>query len=294
MNPKRWLAFITLALIWGSTWITANALQLPPLRASAIRFLLSALFLLPFIARKRWPWPRGRALRYLLLLSVSMVVVPLLLLLWARPQLPSATVLVSFAAMPLIVALLTNTIEGRTVPYRALQATIVGLAGITLAAGITFSLAQAEAAVVVLVAVVATAASSLVARRELKGLHPCVLTACLLAPAAVLLLAASLIFERGQIDLWDRGAATAILLLSLVAGSVAYSIYFWLLQEVEAYQIAMLQWLQPIVGFAESALYLRVGFSFTMAAGILVTLGSVLMVAGAREEDDKTASLRAD
>jgi drug/metabolite transporter (DMT)-like permease len=223
-----------------------------------------------------------------------MVVVPLLLLLWARQQLPSATVVVSFAAMPLMVALLTSALEGRTVPYRALQATIAGLGGITLAVGITFSLAQAEAAIVVLCAVFATGASSLVARRELKELHPCVLTAGLLGPAALLLFAASLFLEHGQPILWNRGAVVALLLLASFAGGAAYSIYFWLLQEIEAYQLATVQWLQPLVGMIEGALYLRMGFSFTMIAGSVVTLGSVLMVMRAREEDDQTASLYSD
>ena len=103
MNQKRWLAFAALALIWGSTWIAADQLQLPPLLSSALRFLLAALWLLPLILRKRCALPRGRALGYLVLLSVTMMVVPLLLLLWARQQLPSATVVVSFATMPLMV-----------------------------------------------------------------------------------------------------------------------------------------------------------------------------------------------
>ncbi len=76
-----------------------------------------------------------------------MIVVPLLLLLCGRRRgFPSATVAVSFAAMPLLVVLLTPVLAGRDVPRIAMQASIVGVGGDGLVAlGATFSLAQAGA-----------------------------------------------------------------------------------------------------------------------------------------------------
>ena len=55
-----------------------------------------------------------------------MIVVPLLLLLWAQEHVSSATVTVSFAAMPLLVVLLTPGLDGRAVPRIALQAPLWG------------------------------------------------------------------------------------------------------------------------------------------------------------------------
>ncbi len=58
-----------------------------------------------------------------------------------------------------------------------------------------------------------------------------------------------------------------------VAGAPAYATYFWLLQQLEAYQVATVQWIEPLVAIIESALFLRLGLSFSMIAGIPGYLG---------------------
>jgi drug/metabolite transporter (DMT)-like permease len=51
------------------------------------------------------------------------------------------------------------------------------------------------------------------------------------------------------------------------------------------------QWIEPLVAIVESALFLRSALSFSMVAGSLVTLASLLLVVRARTEDDNTVSL---
>jgi drug/metabolite transporter (DMT)-like permease len=76
-----------------------------------------------------------------------------------------------------------------------------------------------------------------------------------------------------------------------VGGAPAYAIYFWLLQRLEAYQTATVQWIEPLVAMIESAVLLRMGLSLNMIAGVLVTFVSLLVVMRARGEDDDTVSL---
>jgi putative membrane protein PagO len=293
---KYWVALAVLGVVWGTTWVAADSLaeQIPPLLGAATRFLLSALLLTPVILWKQLKVPRGRALGFSLFLSVTMIALPSVLLLWARPQLPSATVAVLFAAMPLLVVLLTPSLEGAEVPPRAMQATIVGLGAIALALGASFSVSQAEGAAIVLVAVAFTGVSSLVARREFRNLHPLMVTAVVLGAASLLLWVASMALERGQPAQWNRNAIGAVIFLAVVGGAPAYAAYFWLLQRSEAYQAATVQWVEPLVAMIESALFLRMGLSYSMIAGLLVTLVSWLVVMRARAEDDDTASLLGD
>ena len=207
-RSKNAVAFAALAIVWGTTWVAADTLAewVPPLHGAAARFLLAALLWIPVILWKRLKLPRGRALGFVLLVSVHMIVVPLLLLLWGQARLPSATVAVSFSAMPLMVVLLTPVLAGRDVPRIALQASIVGLGAMVVALNATFSLGQASGAAVVLLAVASIAASSIVARREFSSLHPIVVTASVLGVAALLLFLASLLLERGQPVQWNRSA----------------------------------------------------------------------------------------
>jgi drug/metabolite transporter (DMT)-like permease len=284
-----WLAFAALSVVWGSTWIASDTLTeyVPPLRGSAARFLLAAILCLPVILGKRLPPPRGRALGSILMLSATMVAVPLLLLLWARQHVSSATVTVLFAAMPLLVALRTPV----AVPLRALQATIVGVGAIAFLVSASPSLAQLGGAAVALIAVAFVGASSLMARRDLGGAHPVMVVALLAGSAALMLFLASLVVERGQPAQWNQSAFGSLIFLSAVAGAPAYATYFWLLQQREAYQVATLEWMEPMIAIGESALFLRLRLSFSMIAGSLVTLVCLLLVMQARAEDDKNVSL---
>ncbi len=288
-----WLTFAALALFWGTSWIPAGTLaeQVPPLLASAVRFLLSAVLLVPVFLFRSMRLPPARILGLVLLLSVTMIVLPTGLLLWVRPQLPSATVTVLYALMPLVAILLTPLFTGGDVPAGALRASVVGLAGLLLATRASFSAAQAGAAALVLIAVIATAASTLMAKRAFAGQNPMVVTAFLLGAAGILLLLGSLLFERGQPVHWGRSAIGSLLLLAAVAGAPAWAAWFWLLQRLEAYQVITLQWAEPLIALAASALLLRMGLSLAMIAGSLITLGSLIAVLGAPAEDDDTVSL---
>jgi hypothetical protein len=50
--------------------------------------------------------------------------------------------------------------------------------------------------------------------------------------------------------------------------------------------------MQPLVATLESAFFLRQGLSFSMIAGSIVALVTLVMVMRARAEDDNTVSLR--
>jgi drug/metabolite transporter (DMT)-like permease len=289
VRRKHWLAFASLGVIWGTTWVASGALaeSVPPLRGAAVRFLLAALLFIPVILWKRLSPPRGRALGFVLLLSVTMIVLPLLLLLWVQQRVSSATITVLYAAMPLLVSLLTPG----GVPSRAMQASIVGLGAMVLVVSAGFSVAQAGGTAVGLLAVAFAGASALLVRSELRNVSPLVLTAFVLGNAAWLLFLASLVLDHGQPVQWNRNAVGSVLFLALVAGAPAYAIYFWLLQQLEAYKVVTLQWIEPMVGILETAFFLRLPLSFTMIAGSVVTLASLLVVMRASVEDDNNVSL---
>ncbi|MGB8536519.1 MAG: DMT family transporter [Acidobacteriaceae bacterium] len=288
-SPKQWLAFAALGIVWGSTWIAVDTLaeSVPPLRGAAVRFLLAALLCLPVIVQKRLSLPRGRALGFVLLLSVTMVVLPSVLVRWAQQHASSVTVTVLFSAMPLLVAMLMPD----DVPRGALLATVVGLGGIGLALGPSISMDQAGGAAIMLVAVASAGVSAVLVRRELRAVNPLVVTALLSATAALLLMVTSMAFERGQTVQWTHNAIASLVFLGLVAGAPAYAAYFWLLQHLDAYKVTTVQWVQPMVAIIETAFILRLGLSFAMIAGSLVTLTSLLLVMHARAEDDKNVSL---
>jgi drug/metabolite transporter (DMT)-like permease len=277
-----------LGLVWGSSWFATTTLAevLPPLRISALRFALGALLCLPLLLGKRHRFPRGRALAAALILSVTLVALPVALLLWVQPQLPSATVVVSFAAMPLMLSF--------GAPSIAMRASIVALGMLAFSLGFSFYLGQAAPAAVVLVAVALVAESSLAVRSELRHESPVAVAALLLGPAALLLGIASMMFERPAPTPWTGNLLLSLIFLGAVAGTGAYITYVWLLQRMEAYQVATLQWIEPLVAVLESACLVHIVPSFRIIAGAIVTLVCLLLVLRARPQDDDPVSLLGD
>ncbi len=286
---KNWVAFAALGIVWGTTWVAADTLAeyVPPLRGAATRFLLAALLWIPVLLWKRLRLPRGRALGFVLLLSVTMVVLPFVLIMWAQRHASSATITVLFAAMPLLVGLLTPD----DVPRGAMQATVVGLGGIVLAMGAFFFGESGRGCRGRIAGGGIIGASAVLARRELRAVNPLAATALLSGTAALLLFLASLAFERGQAVQWNRSAVGAVIFLGLVAGAPAYATLL-----LAAAAAGSLQGNHGAMDRApgsprETALFLRLGLSFSMIAGSLVTLTSLLLVMRARAEDDNNVSL---
>ena len=60
MQPRHWLAFGLLALIWGTTWLGIKFVvqEMPPLTTAGVRFAVAAVLLAVFA---RW---QGRSLSW--------------------------------------------------------------------------------------------------------------------------------------------------------------------------------------------------------------------------------------
>lgn len=296
MSPRKTIAFAVLCLVWGSTWFAIRVLveQVPPIRAAALRFAIAVVVLVPVLAVRRIKLPRGRALVANIVLSATLIALPYALIFWAETRVSSGMTAVLFAAMPLVAGLYANHADGRRMPHSAMLALLVGIGGMLLLLSSAFStsLDQAVGALVVLVAVVSAGVSSVYAKRELAEVHPLMSTVLQLCGGAVLLALMSALLERGRPSHWSGEAVAALLFLSLGASVVAFPLYFWLLKEMEAYQIGTIQWFEPLVAVVEGAILLHEPLSWRMLLGGAIVLGSAARVMRATEQDDATVTLK--
>ncbi len=268
--------------------------QVPPIRSAALRFAIAVMVLVPILIARRVKLPRGRALVANLVLSATMIAVPYALIFWAETQVSSGMTAVLFAAMPLVAGLYANYMDGRQMPYSAMLALMLGVGGMLLVLSSAFStsLDQAVGAIVVLAAVVSAGVSSVYAKRELEAVNPLMSTCLQLGGGAALLSLMSAILERDQPSHWNIPAVTALMFLSLGASVFAFPLYFWLLKEMEAYQIGTIQWFEPLVAVAEGAILLHEPLSWRMSLGGAIILASVFRVMTVREQDDAIVTIK--
>jgi drug/metabolite transporter (DMT)-like permease len=296
MKFRHVLAMVLLVLIWGSTWMAIHVLVgvVPPLRGAALRFLLAAALLVPVIQRSHAPWPRGGGLRASLLLSVTMVALPYALIFWSSQHISSGLTALIYAAMPLVTTVLTPMMEDRNVPRAAWQAMLLGLGGIALVLSntISTSLFQALGALGMVSAVALQAGSSLYAKKKLQDVPPLVSVAIQFFCAGLLLAMGSLATEQDRPSAWDTHSLLALLFLSVMSSAVSYSLYYWLLRTVEAYQITSLQLVVPVIAVAEGAIVLKEPLPWEMVAACVAVLGSVVFVLRTKEEKEQAVALR--
>jgi drug/metabolite transporter (DMT)-like permease len=293
-SRRHYIAYASICLIWGSTWGAIRLLvrDVPPLRAAAVRFFFAGIVLLAIalyrngklsLTRKQW--------RALIVLGFTMVGLPCGLLFWAEYRISSSMTAVLFSTCPLFVALFTPLLTQDRVPRRAVFAMVVALGGISALfyTGLSLSVYLLLGGGAVMLAVVISSWSAVFAKREISDVNPLVGTAIQFCVSAVVLFAGSLIFEQNRPSDWNQTSILALIFLTVFASVVAFSLYYWLLKSMQAYQLSTTNLIVPVITMLEGALLLREPVPLTMigaAVLVLVAVGVVL-----KADDDKPLSL---
>jgi drug/metabolite transporter (DMT)-like permease len=295
VTGRQAAAFGLLGILWGTEWIAAGELgrYVPVLLGTAARFGLAALFLLPFmVARWHAQWCLKKSIRGMrasVILSATLLALPLLLLMWSAGRVSSATATVFFSLTPLVVALFSFTVSADRASRTSWQAMLLGFGGIALTIW-NGSLPSFEGAAAVLLAVASSAASTVYAKRKLAGISPVASAGSLLGGAAFLLGLASLVEERGVSPDWNFRAIVALLYLA-IASAAGLVLYFCLLQALASYQLATITWMEPLVGIIEAAILFRQPLSLSMIGGMTIALGSLFAVMRLPAKDDAPLTL---
>jgi drug/metabolite transporter (DMT)-like permease len=269
----------------------------PPLRSASFRFLIASVILVLLIRIKRVPWPVGRGLHATVLLSLSMIAKPSALTFWSEQRLSSGLTALIFGAMPLFTVMLTPLMaksrELRAVPRGAWQAMIVGLGGLAfvLSGAISTSIWQALGALGVLLAVLLYAASSVYAKEALASVHPFVSTAIQFFLGGIWLGLASLAAERSRPSTWTTQSLTALVFLSIFSSALSFTLYYWLLQRIEPYQLTSLQLVVPLIAVAEGSFFMREMVPWTMLIGAALVLGSIVFIMRSKRMDERATAL---
>jgi drug/metabolite transporter (DMT)-like permease len=284
--PSPFLKALTLGLltlIWGTTWatITISLRGIPPFTGVALRFGIAAMLLLAYAHLKGIPLAaansrdrRLRILHALLTFCASYGVV-----FWAEQWVPSSLASVLFATFPLMVAVLANfVLPSERMTASVLVGTVLGFAGIAVIFAEDFDLLGGHmvgvAAAVMMISPLAAAVVSVAVKRWGAGMHPVPFNAVAMALAAGIMGVVAAIVEGHLPMVFSPGPVAAVLYMAVAGTAITFPLYFWLLEHMEARQVALIGYGTPIV-----ALFLGVVFmNESLTTRTLV--GSALVVVG--------------
>jgi drug/metabolite transporter (DMT)-like permease len=274
---------LLLTFIWGTTWaaITVSLRGIPPFTGVALRFVIAAVLLLIYTRLMGIPLtpanPRERRLRVahaLLSFCASYGIV-----FWAEQWVPSGLASVLFATYPLLVAILAHFLlpqERMTLPV--LAGTIVGFSGIAVIFSEDFDVlggsTVAVASAVMLIAPLVGAVVSVSVKRWGEGIHPVPFNAVAMAGASVVMSIVAIAAEHDRPVSFDAGPVAAIFYMAIVGTAVTFPLYFWLLNHMQARQVALIGYGTPVVAVFLGTVFMNEPLT------VQTLVGSVLVVVG--------------
>jgi drug/metabolite transporter (DMT)-like permease len=298
--PPPWLIWVALGIvyvIWGTTWLGIRITNetLPPLLAAGTRFVIAGAVL--FVVSTR----RGDAEddpiggpQWLAALSVGTGLIALGngSVVLAERNVPSGTVALIFALVPLWIALWDRFVGRRRLPGRVAAGILLGFVGAALLVNDARAEVPISGLLLAVSASMSWAAGSLFARGARLPHRPLVGNAMVMMAGGTLSLAWGI--ARGELSLVDpdRFSAASVLALGylVVFGSwIAFSSYVWLLRNARTSLVATYAWVTPMfavyLGHLIADEKLR---SRSLIAGAVVLAAVALTVsAGGVARDDR-------
>jgi drug/metabolite transporter (DMT)-like permease len=251
-----WLALGTVYAIWSTTYLAIRISNetLPPLVAAGTRFVIAGGVLLALTIRRgdaagdpvgRPQWWAAFVVGALLIAGGNGSVV------LAERTVPSGTVALIFAVVPLWIAVWDRFVARRPFQLRVAIGLAFGFAGAAmLVEGARLVGVPLSGLLLAVAASISWAAGSLAARGARLPHHPFVGNAMVMIAGGAISLAWGL--ARGEASLLDpdRFSMESILAISylVVFGSwIAFSAYLWLLRNARTSLVATYAWVTPML-----------------------------------------------
>ncbi len=290
--PAIIAAYVTCALVWGTTWFAIRASTgpagFPTLESVALRFTLATALLAPIVwwLRPRLgPWPRARATWAWMIVAGVLDAGSYTLVYYGEENIPGGLAAVLFSTQPLMLAVLLTASGMEKVRAADLVGAVIALLGVAAIFADRWQVSPAQVAGLAMLigAVVCSTSYSFVLKRHAQGVHPLLTTIIFLAVTAGCLDLAVLV--RGvQPMAWPppRDATIALLYLAVFGSVIAFWSWLWLLQRLSLMVTSTLVFVLPVVALIVDGIWehqLRLGARAyvgigVVLAGLAVSLGT--------------------
>lgn len=281
MKPKHWLIFITLGLIWSSSfmWVEIALREVGPITLVAFRVFFGFLFGLVVIVTQRIPLPRTmKEWTPLIVLGLTNIAIPFFLISWGQKSIDSGVASILDATVPLFTILAAHFIlrdDKMTTPK--VLGLFTGFAGVVvlMSKDIGDSAGSLLGQLAVIAACVFYAGSSIFARvftegtsTTLRGLGP-------LASASVVMVSSAFLFEAPLKIPTLPITWIALLWLGILGSGLAFMMLFHLIHEIGPTRTTMVTYLFPLGGVTLGVIFLNEALTWQIITGAALIILSL-------------------
>lgn len=282
MGLREWSLLLTLSVLWGGSFffVGVAVADLPPLTIVALRVSLAALGLWVVLILFRYRMPRSPSVWMAFgVMGLINNVIPFSLIVWGQTQIASGLASILNATTPLFTVVVATLLlpDEKATPLK-MAGVLVGFVGVVALIGVPASTGSAPLLpqLAILGATLSYAFAKTFGRRfNGMGVPALVIAAGQVTASGLIMLPLAWAVEGTDAVLTASLASwSAVICLALLSTSLAYVLYFMLLERAGATNVSLVTLLVPVSAMALGALFLDETVTPLQLAGLaLIALG---------------------
>ena len=283
MKTKHWIIFITLGIIWSSSflWIKIAIEEMGPMTLVAYRVLFGLLFGIAVILIQREKMPRTlKAWTPLLVLGLTNVAIPFFLISWGEKTIDSGVASILDATVPLFTIVVAHfLLHDDKMTVQKVVGLLIGFAGVVvlMSKDIGASAGSLLGQGAVILASAFYAGSSIYARKFTEDTPGIFRSMGPLVSATAVMWLVSFFFEApvhvpDQPIIW-----IALLWLGILGSGVAFVMVFYLIHEIGPTRTTMVTYLFPLGGVTLGVIFLHETLTWEIVVGAVLILASLVV-----------------
>jgi drug/metabolite transporter (DMT)-like permease len=291
--------FWFLSALWSGNWlwIKVGLSSLPPFRFAGLRLAIACVLLAPFVLRRPRPSVAAAEARWIALVGFLQIGVSYACVFTAEQWIDSGLTALIFASFAIWVPLFGHfLLADEPLTGRVLLAILAGIAGVAVIEGPALLRAGsrsltagplAAGGLLVLTSAVVSAFSAVVVKKRLSRVSAMANVWGQSLVAALVLLAASALFEGGAPSRWTAGSASALAYLSVV-GTFTFLGTQWLIPRLPVAVVGTFPILNTLLALLWGSALGHERITPRAAAGGALILAGVLLVSFRRRPAEET------
>ncbi|HUG33562.1 MAG TPA: DMT family transporter [Anaerolineales bacterium] len=285
MKPKHWLVFVTLGLIWSSSflWIKIGVQEIGPMALVAFRMLFGAVTAVAIGLYQKVQWPHDwRTWSIFAVLGPTSLAIPIFFISWGEQTIDSAVASILNATVPLFTIVIAHfLLQDDKMTTQKVLGLLIGFAGVItllsedLTTGARNSVIGQAA---VILASLFYAGSAVFARKLTQHVDGTVRGAMPLITSTIFMWIIGPLAEKPF--LFPNLSLTwiSILWLGILGSGLAVIMLWYLIHEIGPTRASMVTYLFPVGGVILGVIFLNEHLSWQLVAGSVLIILSLIVV----------------
>ncbi|MBQ9441582.1 MAG: EamA family transporter [Selenomonadaceae bacterium] len=271
-------ALSLICLIWGFNFVAMKVAAdfFTPELFVTYRFGLGAAVLLAFTYFTKQPLPPKKFWGWIVLTGAFQIAIGAAILQTCFKYLDAGLVSVLNYTMPIWVTILAKFFLNESLTRKKIFGIILSVFGVGILMNVDIS-GDFSAMLMALSAAIFWAIGNVIMKAKLSKLNPISLTTWQMTTAAIMLAIYTAIFTDAQAT-WTFTAVATLLYNAVIASSLAFFLWAYVLENMEAGKASISVLGVPVVGVISGVIFLGEPLTLTMVFGISMVLAGIFLV----------------